>query len=163
MLTTQLNLALISAVEADLIAVITSEESSLKEKSDACRELGPIGSKAAVEPLVALLKDERISHMARYGLEPNPDPSVDEALRKALRPSYPEVDGISLIDYKVRIVDGHAATAAKTRVQIVHTDGKRTWGTVGVSDSIIEASWIALADGIDFFLQHRREARAQTA
>ena len=84
MITTKLNFALISAVEADLIAVITSEESSLKEKADACRELGTFGSKESVEPLVKLLADERYSHMARYGLEPNPDPSVDEALRDAL-------------------------------------------------------------------------------
>ena len=47
-------------------------------------------------------------------------------------------------------------TEAKTRVLIVHTDGERNWGTVGVSDSIIEASWIALTDGIDLFLQRRR-------
>ena len=79
--------------------------------------------------------------------------ALDKALRQALMPHFPAIDGVSLIDYKVRIVDGHAATAAKTRVQIVHTDGERTWGTVGVSDSIIEASWIALTEGIDLFLQ----------
>ena len=79
--------------------------------------------------------------------------ALDKALRQALMPHFPAIEGVSLIDYKVRIVDGHAATAAKTRVQIVHTNGERTWGTVGVSDSIIEASWIALTDGIDLFLQ----------
>ena len=79
--------------------------------------------------------------------------ALDKALRHALMPHFPGIEGVSLIDYKVRIIDGHAATAAKTRVQIVHTDGDRTWGTVGVSDSIIEASWIALTDGIDLFLQ----------
>ena len=60
---------------------------------------------------------------------------------------------MSLVDYKVRILDGHDATAAKTRVLIVSTDGEATWGTVGVSDNIIEASWLALVDGIDLFLQ----------
>jgi len=84
MLTTQLNFALVSAAQADPIAVITSEESSLKEKGDACRELAPIGAKEAVAPLAALLGDERYAHMARYGLEPNPDPSVGEALHEAL-------------------------------------------------------------------------------
>jgi len=79
--------------------------------------------------------------------------ALDKALRKALTPFYPEISQVALIDYKVRIIDGHAATAAKTLVQIVHTGGGRTWGTVGVSDSIIEASWIALTDGIDLFLQ----------
>ena len=77
-------------------------------------------------------------------------------MRKALRPFFPEIDEVSLIDYKVRIIDGHAATAAKTRVLIVHTDGDSNWGTVGVSDSIIEASWIALTDGIDLFMQRRK-------
>nr|MCS5539508.1 citramalate synthase [Roseibacillus sp.] len=81
--------------------------------------------------------------------------ALDKALRQALMPHFPAIEGVSLIDYKVRIVDGHAATAAKTRVQIVHTDGECSWGTVGVSDSIIEASWIALTEGIDLFLQRR--------
>jgi 2-isopropylmalate synthase len=82
--------------------------------------------------------------------------ALDKALRRALMPCYPEIEEVSLIDYKVRIVDGHAATASKTRVQIVHKDDERTWGTVGVSDSIIEASWIALTEGIDLFLQRMK-------
>ncbi len=84
--------------------------------------------------------------------------SLDLALRKALLPFFPEIAGVSLVDYKVRILDGHDATAAKTRVLIVSTDGESNWGTVGVSDSIIEASWLALVDGIDLFLQRRRKA-----
>jgi 2-isopropylmalate synthase len=79
--------------------------------------------------------------------------SLDLALRKALRPFYPAIDGVSLVDYKVRIVDGHDATAAKTRVLMVTTDGTRDWGTVGVSENIIEASWLALVDGIELALQ----------
>ena len=81
--------------------------------------------------------------------------ALDQALRKALLPSYPAIENIRLIDYKVRIIDGEEATAAKTRVLIVQSDGERSWGTVGVSDSIIEASWIALTDGIDLFLQRQ--------
>jgi len=83
--------------------------------------------------------------------------SLDLALRKALLPFFPEIVGVSLVDYKVRILDGHDATAAKTLVLIVSTDGEKNWGTVGVSDSIIEASWLALVDGIDLFLQRKRE------
>ena len=79
--------------------------------------------------------------------------ALDGALRKALTPFFPQLEKIQLIDYKVRIIDGEEATAAKTRVLIVHTDGEVTWGTVGVSDSIIEASWIALTDGLELFLQ----------
>lgn len=81
--------------------------------------------------------------------------ALDVALRKALLPFYPEITGVSLVDYKVRIIDGHDASAAKTRVLIVSSDGEQNWGTVGVSENIIEASWIALVDGIDLFLQRR--------
>jgi 2-isopropylmalate synthase len=82
--------------------------------------------------------------------------ALDLALRKALLPFYPEIAGVSLVDYKVRIIDGHDATAAKTRVLIVSTDGANHWGTVGVSENIIEASWLALVDGIDLFLQRHK-------
>lgn len=66
-----------------LIAVIKSDAPQ-KEKVDACRQLSVIGTKDAVEPLAALLTDEKLSDMARYGLEPIPDPAVDDALRNAL-------------------------------------------------------------------------------
>ena len=81
--------------------------------------------------------------------------ALDLALREALLPFYPQLAAISLCDYKVRIVDGQDATAAKTRVLIVTSDGDNEWGTVGVSDNIIEASWLALVDGIEFHLQER--------
>lgn len=83
--------------------------------------------------------------------------ALDLALRKALLPFYPEINKVSLVDYKVRIINGHDATAARTRVLIVSTDGEQTWGTVGVSENIIEASWLALVDGIDLFLQRRKD------
>ncbi len=86
--------------------------------------------------------------------------ALDIALRKALLPFYPEISEVSLVDYKVRILDGHDATAAKTRVLIVSTDGHRNWGTVGVSENIIEASWLALVDGIDLFLQRRKNGKS---
>ncbi len=78
--------------------------------------------------------------------------ALDNALRRALRKFYPEVDNFSLEDYKVRILDGHDATAARTRVLIVSTNGHKSWGTVGVSNNIIEASWLALVDGIRYQL-----------
>ncbi len=70
--------------EAKLIAVLKSAEASRKDKIDACRQLAIIGGKDSVGPLAALLGDEELSHNARYALEPNPDPAVDEALRDAL-------------------------------------------------------------------------------
>ena len=71
---------------------------------------------------------------------------------KALRPSYPQIDSIQLDDYKVRIINGQQGTAARTRVLIDSNDGHESWGTVGVSDNIIEASWLALVDSFEFKL-----------
>ena len=79
--------------------------------------------------------------------------ALDAALRKALKSSYPEIDAITLEDYKVRIIGGQAGTAARTRVLIESTDGHSTWGTVGVSDNIIEASWRALVDSFEYKLR----------
>jgi len=70
--------------EAKLIAVLKSADASHKEKVDACRGLSLIGTRKAIAPLAALLGDEKLSHMARYGLEPIQDPAVDDALRDAL-------------------------------------------------------------------------------
>lgn len=70
--------------EAKLIAVLKSADASRKDKIDACRQLGVIGGKDSIAPLAALLGNEELSHNARYALEPNPDPTVDEALRDAL-------------------------------------------------------------------------------
>ena len=78
--------------------------------------------------------------------------ALDKALRKSLLRFFPDLGKVSLIDYKVSILNGHEATAAKTRVQIVCTDGESEWATVGVSHNIIEASWKALTDGIDLSL-----------
>lgn len=78
--------------------------------------------------------------------------ALDAALRKALRDHYPAIDTMELRDYKVRIIDSHQGTAAKTRVLILSSDGKEEWGTVGVSYNIIQASWRALVDSIEYFL-----------
>jgi len=73
-------------------------------------------------------------------------------LRGALTGFYPQVKDIRLTDYKVRILDSSAGTAAKTRVLIQSSDGREEWGTVGVSDNIIEASLQALVDSMDYRL-----------
>ena len=78
--------------------------------------------------------------------------ALDAALRLALAKFFPKLKRITLTDYKVRILDGVAGTAAKTRVLIESTDGKREWGTVGVSENIIEASLEALVDSMEFAL-----------
>lgn len=83
--------------------------------------------------------------------------AMDKALRKALTVFYPEIKNIRLIDYKVRVLDPEKATGAKVRVHMETTDGEVTWGTVGVSTNIIEASWKALLDSIDYFLYREIE------
>jgi 2-isopropylmalate synthase len=81
-----------------------------------------------------------------------PVSALDAALRKALAAAYPHVTGIRLEDYKVRILDGVAGTSAITRVLIESGYGEERWTTVGASPNLIEASWLALADGIEYGL-----------
>lgn len=78
--------------------------------------------------------------------------ALDVALRKALRKSYPIIDEIHLTDYKVRVVNSEAGTAAKVRVFVEFQDKAQTWTTVGVDENIIEASWQALVDAIEYKL-----------
>jgi 2-isopropylmalate synthase len=78
--------------------------------------------------------------------------ALDQALRRALSGFYPALAGIHLVDYKVRILDGRAATSAVTRVMLTSADQIGEWTTVGVSDDIVTASWEALADGVTFGL-----------
>jgi len=78
-----------------------------------------------------------------------PVDALNQALRKALARFYPAINAVSLTDYRVRILDPKSATSAVTRVLIESGDGERTWGTVGVSENIIEASWQALIDSVE--------------
>jgi len=78
--------------------------------------------------------------------------AMDGALRRALKHFFPELQEVRLIDYKVRVIDGGAATAAKVRVLITSSDGKQNWTTVGVSEDIIDASRAALVDSIEYKL-----------
>jgi 2-isopropylmalate synthase len=78
--------------------------------------------------------------------------ALDNALRKALNKFYPSLKEVHLTDYKVRVLDAKEGTAAKVRVLIESRDDKDTWGTVGVSENSIGASWDALVDSIDYKL-----------
>ena len=78
--------------------------------------------------------------------------SLNRALRKAIQGFYPRLRDVHLTDYKVRILDSASGTAAMTRVLIDFTDGERDWSTVGASTNIIEASWIALSDSVEYFI-----------
>jgi 2-isopropylmalate synthase len=79
--------------------------------------------------------------------------ALDSALRQALGNFFPIIKKVELIDYKVRIIDSGTGTAAKTRVLITSSDGRRVWGTVGVSENIITASLQALVDSMEYLLQ----------
>jgi 2-isopropylmalate synthase len=83
--------------------------------------------------------------------------ALDHALRKALEQVYPELQSIQLVDYKVRVIDGKDGTGARVRVLIESRDPHKSWSTVGVSANIIEASWIALVDSLEYGLMCRRE------
>ena len=85
--------------------------------------------------------------------------ALDCALRKALDKFFPELSNVHLTDYKVRVINGRDATAAKVRVLLQSTDGDAVWTTVGVSTDIIEASWIALVDSIEYKLLILEEAK----
>lgn len=87
--------------------------------------------------------------------------ALNRALRKALAKYYPRLRAVHLTDYKVRILDSASGTAAMTRVLIDFADGERTWTTVGASTNIIEASWIALSDSVEYFIITDREAQAK--
>jgi 2-isopropylmalate synthase len=85
-----------------------------------------------------------------------PVDALNAALRNALTRFYPEIEHIALTDYRVRILDPQEATRAATRVLIESGDGVRQWGTVGVSENIIEASWQALSDSVEYKLYEDR-------
>lgn len=116
------------------------------------------------EVSVAVLKvrvGNQVMHTAAEGK--GPVNSLDNALRKALESFYPVVKQMRLADYKVRVLDEKEGTAAKVRVLIESQDAEGSWSTVGVSENIIEASWQALVDSIDYMLLKRQKAVQDTA
>jgi 2-isopropylmalate synthase len=109
----------------------------------------PNGNMAA-QAMVKVQVGDRVMHTAADGN--GPVNALDAAMRKALVPIFPRLADVRLVDYKVRILDGEAGTAALTRVLMDSTDGHRAWSTVGSSTNIIEASWQALADSLEYAL-----------
>ena len=118
---------------------------------------------ASEEPVAEATVRVRVKGMLEHTAAAGNGPvnALDHALRKALEEFYPNLRELKLLDYKVRILDESKGTAAKTRVLITSGDGRETWGTVGVADNIIEASWQALVDSVEFKL--RADERRTTA
>jgi 2-isopropylmalate synthase len=116
-------------------------------------------SNADGQPVAEATVRVRVKGMAEHTAASGNGPvnALDHALRKALAEFYPSLAEMSLLDYKVRILDESKGTGAKTRVLITSGDGEETWGTVGVAENIIEASWHALVDSIEYKL--RRDDR----
>jgi len=102
------------------------------------------------EATIKIKVKAELEHTAAEG--DGPVNALDNALRKALIKFYPEISGMHLVDFKVRVIEGSEGTAAKVRVLIESSDKKDVWTTVGVSENIIEASWIALVDSVEYKL-----------
>ncbi|HEX8916602.1 MAG TPA: citramalate synthase [Humisphaera sp.] len=133
-----------------------------------CVILKQDGGQPVSEATVKLHVGGALEHQVAEG--DGPVNSLDAALRKALRPHYPQIDGVHLTDYKVRVINSKDETAAKVRVVIEckrerspgepAADGqKELFGTIGVSTNVIDASWQALVDAYEYHLVHAEEAK----
>jgi 2-isopropylmalate synthase len=109
------------------------------------------------EATVKLRVGDSLRHEVAEG--DGPVNALDAALRKALNGTFPNLRQMHLVDYKVRVINSDAGTAAGVRVTIESRDERDVWGTVGVSENIIEASWLALVDAIEFKLCKDDQAR----
>ena len=114
-----------------------------------------IASEAIIKVKVNGLKE----HTAAEG--DGPVNALDNALRKALKDFYPTLSKMHLSDFKVRVLDEKAGTGAKVRVLIQSQDETDSWSTIGVSENIIEASWQALVDSVEYKLLKDAKAQAQ--
>ena len=121
---------------------------------------GKLGQDQATstEATVKLRVDGILEHTVSEG--DGPVNALDGALRKALEGHYPRLKEMSLVDYKVRVINARAGTAARVRVVIESKDDVDVWGTVGVSENVIEASWLALVDSFEYKIG--KDARAVT-
>jgi 2-isopropylmalate synthase len=117
---------------------------------------------AYAEATIKLEVGGEVEHTAAEGN--GPVNALDAALRKALERFYPALKEVRLIDFKVRVLAGMQGTSAKVRVLVESGDATDKWGTVGVSDNVIEASWQALVDSLEYklFKDKRKKARRRT-
>jgi len=107
------------------------------------------------EATVKLIVADHLEHVVAEG--DGPVNALDKALRTALGKAYPNLREMQLVDYKVRVINSTEGTAAKVRVVIESRDELDVWSTVGVSENIIEASWLALVDSVEYKLYKDRE------
>ena len=112
------------------------------------------GRPMLAEATVKLRINGEVVHTAADGC--GPVNALDRAMRKALLPSYPELEAVHMVYYKVRSLDEQSATAATTQVLLEAADGDEHWSTVGCANNIIEASWQALADSLELPLLRKQ-------
>lgn len=108
------------------------------------------GGKPITEATIKLIVNDQLRHEVAEG--DGPVNALDAALRKALNGHFPVLNEMQLVDYKVRVINSDAATAARVRVVIESRDESDVWGTVGVHENVIEASWAALIDSVEYKL-----------
>jgi 2-isopropylmalate synthase len=118
-------------------------------------EYPPVSNDDSASAVIKITVGDRSEFTAAQGN--GPVHALDVALKKALTVFYPSIKDVRLTDYKVRVMESRDATASKVRVLIESTDGADLWTTVGVSQDIIEASWLALADSIEYKLTKDNE------
>ena len=117
-------------------------------------DTGVLAKDAMSEATIKIHVGER--RFVATGEGAGPIGALDNALRLAISESYPEISAMELVDYKVRLLDESQGTDAITRVTIITQDGRGVYGTVGVSENVIEASWNALAESIEYGLMRLR-------
>ncbi len=118
-------------------------------------------SQTTTEATVKIRIGDEIRHEVAEG--DGPINALDAAMRKALNGRFPALVNVKLVDYKVRVINSEAATAAGVRVVIESADDEEVWGTVGVSENVIEASWIALVDSYEYKLCKDEERGPKSA
>lgn len=141
--------------EAADSAQISSEDDVGRAGNTVC-----VLQQLSTEATVKLRVNGQVEHVVAEG--DGPVNALDTALRKALATAYPNLDDMQLVDYKVRVINSAEGTAARVRVVIESRDKDDVWSTVGVSENVIEASWLALVDSVEYKLYKDAEASGAT-
>ncbi len=153
------------AAEASFVLLVQKCANLFRPHLDTLKYHVEVGSEAGRGLVTEATIKVRVAGELRHEVAEGDGPvnALDAALRKALNGDYPLLRSMRLTDYRVRVVNSEAGTAARIRVIIESADDEGVWGTVGVSENIIEASWIALLDAIEYklFKDENREAASQ--
>ncbi|MCL5945385.1 MAG: citramalate synthase [Planctomycetes bacterium] len=151
------------AAEASFELIVRRQIGRLRKffdlKSYRCAISRQANGKPVTKATLSVIANKREINASAEG--DGPINALDAALRYALEPEFPAIADLHLVDYKVRVVNGRAESAAKVRVIIEFRSPEGVFGTIGVSENIIEASWQAIADAVEYRLIHAEEAAAK--